>query len=54
MIRSRRSSARGKSGRPGPDGLLLKINGRPQGTRELPAEWIQIDELKTLCSSKGS
>jgi hypothetical protein len=24
---------------------LLKINGRPQGTRERPTEWFQIDEL---------
>ncbi len=30
---------------PRADGLVLRINGRPQRTRERPAEWIQIDEL---------
>lgn len=30
---------------PGAEGLALRINGRPQRTRERPAEPIQIDEL---------
>ncbi|MEZ6089696.1 MAG: LamG-like jellyroll fold domain-containing protein [Pirellulaceae bacterium] len=30
---------------PGDEGVLLKINGRAQGTRQRPAEWIEIEEL---------